>query len=83
MNIGEVRHLSNKLARHAEEIGTIVASVSSMLSSTTWVGPDVSKVRDDWPAFRSALAAFCESLTEAALQASHNADLQESASNAI
>ena len=55
-NPEQLEHLGATLKRQVESIGTVMSTVTSVLSGTTWTGPARDQFESDWNgSFRSAL----------------------------
>ena len=55
-NPEQLEHLSTTLKRQVESITTVMSTVTSVLSGTTWTGPARDQFEADWNgSFRSAL----------------------------
>ncbi len=81
MNIDEVRHLSTQLNQAADEIQHLISSLTSKISSTTWVGADRDRFHNDWTGpYVQQLTGVVNGLRDASQTASANATQQEQAS---
>ncbi|MCU1498141.1 MAG: hypothetical protein JWM47_2094 [Acidimicrobiales bacterium] len=83
MDIGQVRSLSQQMKSKADEIESIMSTLTSALSGAQWVGPDRQKFEGEWTQqYCTALRNVAEGLRTAATTADQNATQQEQASNA-
>jgi uncharacterized protein YukE len=81
MDVDAVRNLANQLNSKADEIDTIMNTLSSQLDGTQWVGTDADGFRSDWQGtHRAQLSAVAGALRDAATQATGNASQQDSTS---
>jgi hypothetical protein len=81
MIIEDVRLLSNQLSTAADEIQTIIGSLTAKIDSTTWVGPDRERFYVDWTGnYVQQLTTVMNGLREASTNAGTNANQQEQAS---
>jgi uncharacterized protein YukE len=81
MDIAQVRELASLLGQKAQEIDTLISTISSKLSSTEWKGPDSEKFRNDWSGtLTTSLKNVAQSLRDTQQRASANAQDQETAS---
>ncbi len=83
MSIGEVKALAEQLKTAAGKFDGIMQLLSSRVDSTSWVGPDAARFKNDWwPAHRSRLQQLRTDLEGFGQSAANNATEQEGASNA-
>ena len=81
MNIDAVRQLAGQMDANAGQIDQLMATLTSALESTEWIGPDRERFLADWQNTHVAqLTAVANSLRDAAKAAMQNADDQEQAS---
>ncbi len=81
MNVEEVRRLGSQLKSVSEQINDIVRRLNAQVGSTSWVGPDASRFKDQvWPEHRSQLARVSGDLQSFGQTAMSNAAEQEQAS---
>jgi uncharacterized protein YukE len=81
MDIPAVRTLASHLSAKADEIESIVNSLSSQLDGVQWVGTDATNFRNDWHGtHRTQLHAVATALRDASTRANTNATQQEQAS---
>ncbi|KNH22274.1 hypothetical protein ACU18_01735 [Arthrobacter sp. ZBG10] len=81
-DVQELRQLGSKLQSGAAEIETQKTTLTKVLSSTNWEGPDAQKFRNEWSGTHSALLTkVAEALKEAGTKATKNAEEQDRASN--
>lgn len=82
MNVGEVKALAEQLKAAAGKFDAIVQMLNSKVGTTTWVGPDATKFKNDWwPAHRSRLQQLRTDLEGFGQSAHNNATAQEGASD--
>lgn len=82
-DVQQVRQLSAQLNRGANEIQSILGSLTGALNGTQWLGPDATAFRNEWAGAHSAsLKNVIQALHDAAQKAAFNATQQENASNA-
>ncbi|MEA5456398.1 hypothetical protein SPF06_16815 [Sinomonas sp. JGH33] len=78
----QVRQLSAQLNQGANEIQSILGSLTSALNGTEWLGPDATAFRNEWSGTHSAsLRNVIQALHDASQKAAFNATQQENASN--
>jgi len=83
MNIGEVKALAEQLKAAAGKFDAIVQMLNAKVGSTSWVGADATKFKNDWwPAHRARLQQLRTDLEGFAQSALNNATAQEGASDA-
>ncbi len=83
MNIDEVRALGEQLRNASTELNRILQLVQTKLGSTSWLGPDSSRFKNEcWPNHRQRLQRITTDLNEFGQSALNNANEQEQASNA-
>jgi uncharacterized protein YukE len=81
MIIEDVRQLSSQLSSAADEIQTLIGSLTAKIDSTTWVGPDRERFHSDWTGtYVQQLTTVMNGLREASTNAVTNANQQEQAS---
>lgn len=81
MDVAAVRQLSSHLNNSAQQIRSILQTITNQLNSTDWVGPDQQRFNSEWSGMHTQrLNAVAGSLEEASRVASQNADEQERAS---
>lgn len=72
---------SRRMEDSAQELGSMVNSVSAMLDSVVWIGPAAQRFKQDWDAsLRPELQAATESLSSSAAELNYRADLQNQVS---
>ena len=78
-----VRSFATQLSTDAENIDTIVNSLTSQLGGVQWIGADASRFTGDWEStYRPQLQSVSNALRDAATVANANATQQEQASSA-
>lgn len=83
MNVAEVKALAEHLKSAAGQLDGIMQQLNSKVSSTSWVGPDASKFKNDWwPGHRNRLQQLRTDLEGFGQSAHNNATDQENASSA-
>lgn len=83
MDISQVQSLAQQFQSKAEEIETIMSTLTSALGGAQWVGPDRQRFESEWNGqYCSALRNVAEGLRSAAQTATQNAQQQEQASQA-
>jgi len=81
-DVEQLRQLGSKLQAGASEIETQKSTLTKVLSSTNWEGPDATKFRNEWSGTHTAmLTKVAEALKEAGSQAKRNAEEQSQASH--
>lgn len=81
MDISQVRQLGQQLTQKAEEIETIMSTLTSALQGAQWVGTDRTNFESDWNGqYCTSLRTVATGLRDAATRANANADQQEQAS---
>jgi len=84
LDVQQVRQLASQLNGKAEEIQSILTTLTSQLNSTQWVGPDAEQFRADWSGTHTAsLRNVINALNEAGRKANANATAQESTSSSL
>lgn len=83
LDVQQVRQLSSQLNQQSDAVQQVLTSLTSVLNSTQWSGPDSEQFRNEWqsthtPALRNVISALSDASTKARL----NADAQEQTSNA-
>ncbi len=64
MNISEVQDLGNKLKQISQQITDMVNMLNGKVNSTSWLGPDASRFKDQWwPQHRQHLQATASDLS--------------------
>jgi len=82
MNIEAVRQLAAQMNQRADEIRSLLASLSAALDGTAWSGADREQFLSDWQGqYVPQLNSVAEALNNAAQRAMANADAQEQASS--
>ncbi|MET4096062.1 hypothetical protein [Arthrobacter sp. UYCu712] len=80
-DIAQLKNLGTKLQAGSSEIDKQKSTLTKVLESTDWKGPDADKFRSEWNGqHATALARVSQALQEAGKQACRNATEQESAS---
>ncbi len=75
------RNASGRMETSAVELGSLVASISSLLASVQWEGPNARRFAQDWQgAYGGQLRTAQESLTDNAAELRRRAQMQEDAS---
>lgn len=75
------RQSSRQMDNGAQELGSMVSNITSMLSSVVWVGPAAQRFKQDWDgSFRPELQAAADSLQESAAELQRRAELQDEVS---
>jgi uncharacterized protein YukE len=65
-NPEELDHLGATLSRQIDAISTVMTTVGSVLSATTWVGPARDRFEEEWTgSFRTALTRLNDAFTAA------------------
>lgn len=81
MDIGQVRNLANQMRAKADEIETIMSTLTSQLGQAQWVGADRQRFEGDWSSQHcTALRNVASAIRDAATAADQNAAQQEQAS---
>jgi len=84
LDVEQVRQLSQQLNTKANDIQSILTTLTSLLSSTQWTGPDSDQFRNDWSGqHTAALKNVIAALQDASQKASSNASAQESTSSSL
>lgn len=84
LDVQQVRQLSQQLNTKAGDIQSILTTLTSVLSSTQWTGPDAEQFRNDWSGqHTAALKNVITALQDASQKASSNASAQESTSSSL
>jgi hypothetical protein len=82
MNIGQVRHLASTLSNTADQIETLVNTLSHQVGGVVWRGHDADQFRSDWDTrHRSQLLAVAHALRDTSGVATRNANEQEQAAS--
>lgn len=82
LDVQQVRQLSAQLNQKAEEIESILSSLTNTLGGTQWEGPDAIAFRNEWSGqHTAALRQVINALRDASQKASQNASAQENVSN--
>lgn len=83
LDIQQVRQLSTQLSQKATEIEGVLSTLTNLLGSTQWEGPDATAFRNEWSSTHTnSLRQVANALREASTKAAQNATAQESTSNA-
>jgi uncharacterized protein YukE len=81
-DVEQLRQLGSKLQQGASEIETQKATLTKLLHSTDWKGPDADKFKGEWEGQHSnMLTRVAEALNQAGDKARRNADEQFQASS--
>ncbi len=81
MNPDEVDRLGGDLQRIASDIAAKIKEIESKIGSTSWVGPDARKFKDEWwPGHRSSLKKIQSDLHGFGQSAKNNASEQRQVS---
>ncbi|WP_438354532.1 WXG100 family type VII secretion target [Microbacterium sp. CJ88] len=84
LDVQQVRQLSSQLNTKAGDIQGILTTLTSLLNSTQWTGPDAEQFRSDWSgSHTAALKNVITALQDASQKASSNASAQESTSSSL
>lgn len=82
LDVQQVRQLSSQLNQKANEIQTILSTLTSALDGTQWQGPDATAFRNEWAGTHSSsLRQVIQALHDASQKAAMNATQQENAAN--
>lgn len=82
LDVQQVRQLSTQLNGKAADIDSILSTLTNVLNSTQWEGPDANNFRNEWTGqHTSALRQVSAALRDAASKAQQNAAQQEQTSN--
>lgn len=82
LDVQQVRQLSSQLNQKANDIQSILSTLTSALNSTEWQGPDATAFRNEWSGTHtSSLRQVVQALQDAAQKAAQNATQQENAAN--
>lgn len=82
LDIQAVRQLSSQLGQKAQDIDSILQTLTAALNNTQWEGPDATQFRNDWSGQQSSsLRQVAQALRDAAQKATQNANAQEQTSN--
>lgn len=77
MNVEEVDRLGRDLQDIAREIDRIVTRLNKQIGSTTWVGNDANRFKNEWwPGHRTKLKAIQSDLDGFGQSAKNNAEEQ-------
>jgi hypothetical protein len=80
-DVEQLRTLGTKLQTGASDIEQQRVSLSRLLDSTTWEGPDAKAFRSEWSGTHSnALNQVIQALKDAGTKATQNANEQDQAS---
>lgn len=83
LDVQEVQALASKLEKESNDIQSIMQQLTSKLESTTWKGPDADRFRNEWNTeHKASLKKVIQALHQAGQTARHNANAQESTSQA-
>lgn len=83
MDVEGVRNLATQMNSVADQIDTAARQITSLLSSTTWIGPDRQAFESDWTGqHMSAITNVVNAVRQASQTANRNATDQENVSNA-
>ena len=81
MDTGQVRQLASQLNAKADDIDSIMNTLTTALGNTQWVGNDATSFRNDWQGtHRMQLQQVATALRDAAQLATNNANQQDTAS---
>jgi hypothetical protein len=81
-DVEQLRQLGNKLQSGASEIETQKSTLTKLLHSTDWRGPDADKFKGEWDGQHATmLTKVAEALKQAGTQATRNAEQQSQASH--
>lgn len=81
MNIAEVKALGEQLKATAGKLDHVVQLLNTSVGSTTWVGPDASKFKNEWwPGHRSRIQQIRADIDGFGQSAMNNASEQDRAS---
>ncbi len=82
MNVTEVKDLGNKLKQISQQITDMVNMLNGKVNSTSWLGPDASRFKDQWwPQHRQHLQSMASDLSGFGQSALNNASEQEQVSS--
>ncbi|KAA1374680.1 hypothetical protein [Aeromicrobium fastidiosum] len=82
MNVEEVRNLSRHMDSVATQIEQAARQITSLMSSTTWVGNDRTAFEGDWTGqHMTAISHVVTAVRQAGQVAGRNADDQEQVAN--
>lgn len=80
-DVEQVQQLAGQLTTRADDIGRLIAQLSSTVDAVDWQGPDAERFRSDWHGqHRTALNAVVSALQDASQSARRNAQDQQTAS---
>lgn len=81
-DVQQLRTLSSQLNQKAGEVEGVLATLTNVLGSTQWEGPDAIAFRNEWSTTHTnALRQVANALRDASSKAAQNATAQESTSN--
>ena len=84
MDPEEGREVALEITRTGEQILEYFDSVTSVVSSVDWIGPDYDAYLDDWNSFVSgSIAGLVEALNAKSEELTRHADQQDDTSNAV
>ncbi|MCT1386353.1 hypothetical protein M4D54_12120 [Brachybacterium sp. p3-SID1565] len=84
MDPEEGREVASEITRTGEQILEYFDSVTSVVSSVDWIGPDYDAYLDDWNSFVSgSIAGLVEALNAKSEELTRHADQQDDTSNAV
>jgi uncharacterized protein YukE len=82
MNVAEVKALGAQLQKMAGQIEGILSALNGKVNSTTWVGPDATKFKQQWwPQHMNSLKKVKDDLHGFGQSAINNANEQEQVAN--
>ncbi|WP_208029068.1 WXG100 family type VII secretion target [Rhabdothermincola sediminis] len=82
MNPEEVEGLGHRLQQIADQVRQLTSELNGRIGSTTWVGPDATRFKDQWwPEKRANLHRIADDLHGFGQSALNNAAEQRQVSN--
>lgn len=84
MDPEEGRAVATEITRTGEQILEFFDTVTSVVNSVDWIGPDYDAYRDDWNTFISGpINGLIEALNAKGEELNNHAEQQDSTSNAV
>ncbi len=82
LDVEAVRSLANTLRTQAEQVRTVVTTITSQMDQTDWNGSDATQFQEEWQGTHSAkLNEIAAALEQYGTTADNNAQMQEETSS--
>jgi uncharacterized protein YukE len=82
LDVEAVRSLANTLRTQAEQVRTVITTVTSQMDQTDWNGPDATQFQEEWSGTHSAkLTEIAAALEQYGTTADNNANMQQDTSS--